>query len=80
MPKVFSNMGSIQYLLHKFKGLNNILFSITCPLREGSADFSGSSIVIDDFGNDWPPSVDSFNASTWMFLFLTDFTIKELND
>ena len=80
MPKVFSNMGSIQYLLHKFKGLNNILFSITCALREGSADFSGSSIVIDDFGNDWPPGVDCFNASAWVILMSTDFMIKKADD
>ena len=54
--------------------------SFTCAFREGSADFSGSSIVIDDFGNDWPPGVDSFYASARVFLISADFTIKELND
>ena len=54
--------------------------SFTCALRDGSTDFSGCSIIIDDFGNNWPPGVDYFNANARMFFISANFMIKEIDD
>ena len=54
--------------------------SFTCALRDGSTDFSCCSIVIDDFGNNWPPGVDYFNANAGMFFISANFMIKEIDD
>ena len=49
-------------------------------MRDGSTDFSGCSIIIDDFGNNWPPGVDYFNTNAGMFFILANFMIKEIDD
>merc|ERR1711874_647805 len=57
-----------------------ISFIFTSPFRKGSTNFSGSLFVVDEFSDNRPPSIDSFNAICGVIFMAANFLVKQADD